>query len=156
VSRILSCSILIFIATFGLVSTGFAATPEAPGEPQAAATEPTPSANEAPGSKTVEESEEEAEKLANTLRWSTASEVENFGFDVYRGDSEEGPFERLTKKPILGAGTTDVPAKYQYIDDSIEADRAYWYFVESISMSGERENFTPTFRAAPKSLGDES
>ncbi|MCH9646967.1 MAG: hypothetical protein K0U98_01945 [Deltaproteobacteria bacterium] len=94
-------------------------------------------------------------KLSNTLRWSTASEVENFGFDVYRGDLEEGPFVRLNKKPIPGAGTTDLPSKYVYDDDTIEAGKAYWYYVESIAMDGEREHFTPTFQAKAKTLEDE-
>ncbi len=89
-------------------------------------------------------------KLSNTLRWTTASEVDNFGFDVYRADREEGPFARLTQEPIPGAGTTDVPTNYAYVDDTIEPDREYFYYVESISMDGRREHFTPVVRVAPK------
>lgn len=88
--------------------------------------------------------------LENTLRWKTASEVDNFGFDVYRGDSEDGPFERLTEEPIPGAGTTDEPQQYVFVDDTIEAGKAYWYYVESISMMGVREQFTPVFEAEAK------
>ncbi len=44
------------------------------------------------------------EPLANTLKWTTASEVENFGFDIYRGLSEDGPFEKITTEPLSGAG----------------------------------------------------
>ena len=90
------------------------------------------------------------ERIANTPKWSTASELENFGFDVYRGDSEEGPFERLTASPILGAGTSDEPHQYSFRDDSIDACKDYWYYVEAISTSGAREKFTPTFRAPAK------
>lgn len=89
-------------------------------------------------------------KLSNTLRWTTASEVDNFGFDVYRADREEGPFARLTQEPIPGEGTTDVPTNYAYVDDTIEPDREYFYYVESISMDGRREHFTPVVRVAPK------
>lgn len=89
-------------------------------------------------------------KLSNSLRWTTASEVDNFGFDVYRADREEGPFARLTQEPIPGAGTTDVPTNYAYVDDTIEPDREYFYYVESISMDGRREHFTPVVRVAPK------
>ena len=80
----------------------------------------------------------------------TASEESNFGFDVYRGDSEDGPFTKLTEDPIIGAGTTDEPSYYQFADDTIDPCKAYWYYVESISNSGVREKFTPTFRARPK------
>lgn len=99
------------------------------------------------------------EKLKNTLRWSMASEVDNFGFDVYRAEKEEGPFERLTAEPIAGAGTTDEVTYYEYVDDTIEPDKTYWYYVESISTRGERERFTPIYKVGPKSApkqGEES
>ncbi|MBN8728298.1 MAG: hypothetical protein J0H15_11445 [Xanthomonadales bacterium] len=92
----------------------------------------------------------EDQRVANTARWTTASEQDNFGFDVYRGDSEKGPFTKLTKEPILGAGTSDETHKYEYRDESIDPCKAYWYYVEGISTNGTREKFTPTFRAAPK------
>lgn len=94
--------------------------------------------------------EDQAPEYSNKLRWRTASEVENFGFDVYRGDSEDGPFERLTESPLPGAGTVDEPQEYEWIDRTIDPRKAYWYYVESISMSGVRERFTPVFLAKAK------
>ncbi|MET0555239.1 MAG: hypothetical protein ABW221_19510 [Vicinamibacteria bacterium] len=91
-----------------------------------------------------------APALSNTIKWSTASEVENFGYDVFRGDKEEGPFTRLNAKTIAGAGTVDEPRAYQYVDATIEAGRAYWYYVESISLAGVREKFTPVFQSKAK------
>ena len=88
--------------------------------------------------------------LANTLKWSTASEVENFGYDVYRGDTEEGPFVRINAKPIPGAGTFDEPRYYQYVDTDIDPTKGYFYYVESISLKGVREKFTPVIKAPPK------
>jgi hypothetical protein len=90
--------------------------------------------------------------LRNIVRWSTASEVDNFGFDVYRAEHEQGPFERITQQPVPGAGTSDEPARYEYTDESIKPDTQYYYYVESISMSGMREKFTPTFQAPIKSV----
>lgn len=90
------------------------------------------------------------QRIANTVRWSTASEQDNFGYDVYRGDTEEGPFTKLNAEPIAGAGTTDTSHAYEYRDDSIDPCQSYWYYVESISTSGEHEKFTPTFQAKPK------
>ncbi|HEX6900181.1 MAG TPA: hypothetical protein VF789_10725 [Thermoanaerobaculia bacterium] len=86
----------------------------------------------------------------NTIRWATASEHENYGFDVYRGESEDGPFVRITPAPIEGAGTTDEPRSYVFVDDTIDPHRTYYYYVESISMSGVRERFTPIAKAGPK------
>ena len=88
--------------------------------------------------------------LSNTIKWSTASEVENFGYDVFRGDKEEGPFTKLNSRIIAGAGTVDEPRFYQYVDETIEVGREYWYFVESVSMAGVREKFTPVFKSKAK------
>lgn len=90
----------------------------------------------------------------NYLRWTTASEEENFGFDVYRSESEDGPFERLTDKPILGAGTTNEPSKYEFVDEAVDPYTTYYYYVESITMTGERERFSPIVRKEAK-LGRE-
>jgi hypothetical protein len=86
----------------------------------------------------------------NTLRWKTASEVDNFGFDIYRTTDEEGPFERITREPVPGAGTTDEPQSYVFVDDTIDPNRGYHYYIESISMAGVRERFSPVVFIGPK------
>ena len=88
----------------------------------------------------------------NVIRWSTASEQGNFGYDVYRGLAEEGPFVRVNQEPIAGAGTTDMPQRYEFRDESIEPDTVYWYYVESISLNGERRRMTPIYASTPRSL----
>lgn len=90
------------------------------------------------------------ERVANTPKWTLASEQDNFGFEVYRGDSENGEFTKLNKDTILGAGTTDETQKYQFRDDTIDPCKDYWYYIESISTGGVREKFTPTFKAPAK------
>jgi hypothetical protein len=112
-----------------------AASPS-PAPTQAAS--PTPATSPSPGAP------------ANTLKWSTASEVENFGYDVYRADKEEGPWVRINTKPIAGAGTLDEPSYYQYVDTDIDPTRTYFYYVESISLKGVREKFTPVIKAPAK------
>jgi metallo-beta-lactamase class B len=93
---------------------------------------------------------EDGESLVNTIRWATASEVDNFGFDVYRSEREEGPFVRINPEIVEGAGTTDEPQSYELVDDTIDPHKTYYYYVESISMSGQRERFTPVGKAPPK------
>lgn len=93
-------------------------------------------------------------RLGNTVKWSTASEEETFGYDVYRGEKEEGPFTRLTKTPILGAGTTNDTHKYQFVDDSADPCIDHWYYVEEIVTNGGREKFTPVFKRPAKLLPD--
>ncbi|MEM1203250.1 MAG: hypothetical protein AAGN66_08480 [Acidobacteriota bacterium] len=98
------------------------------------------------------------EKPNNKLKWSTASEVDNFGYDIYRALDEEGPFERITARPLPGHGTTDETSHYEFIDDAIDPTRTYYYYVESISVDGVRERFTPVIKAKAKqpAPGDEA
>lgn len=93
---------------------------------------------------------EAAEPRKNALKWTTASEVDNFGFDIYRSTSEDGPFDRVTEVPLPGAGTTDEPQAYEWYDFDIEAGLAYYYYIESISMGGVRERFSPIIKAPAK------
>jgi opacity protein-like surface antigen len=90
------------------------------------------------------------QRVANTARWTTASEENTFGYDVYRGDSEDGKFVRITKKPVLGNGTTSETHKYEFVDDTIDPCKEYWYYVEEISTSGDRAKFTTVFKARAK------
>ncbi len=91
-----------------------------------------------------------ARRVTNTARWTTASETNNFGYDVYRGRSKKGPFIKLTRQPILGHGTTEETHKYKFVDDTIDPCKDYWYYVESITTDGSREKFTPIFHAPAK------
>jgi hypothetical protein len=92
----------------------------------------------------------EDQRVANTARWSTASEQDSFSFDVFRGDTEKGEFTKITKMPMMGAGTTDETHKYEYRDDTIDPCKDYWYYVESTSTKGVKEKFTPVFHAPAK------
>ena len=89
-------------------------------------------------------------RVSNIAHWSTASEEENFGYDVYRGNAEKGPFVKLTVQPMLGNGTTNETHDYKYVDDGIDPCKDYWYYVESISSDGTREKFTPVFHVPAK------
>ena len=85
-----------------------------------------------------------------TVTWETASEVDNFGFDIYRSLSEDGSFDRITETPLPGAGTTDEPQSYEYIDDTNDPAKGYYYYIESISIDGIRERFSPIMKAPAK------
>jgi hypothetical protein len=92
----------------------------------------------------------EDQRVANTARWSTASEQDSFSFDVFRSDTEKGEFAKITKMPLMGSGTTDETHKYEYRDDTIDPCKDYWYYVESTSTKGIKEKFTPVFHAPAK------
>lgn len=78
------------------------------------------------------------------LRWTTASEVDNYGFFVLRSETEEGPFMVLNKTPIPGAANSEVPKDYVYEDVEVIPGKTYYYYIESVSISGRKEKFSPT------------
>lgn len=86
----------------------------------------------------------------NTLKWSTASENRNFAYDIYRSQSVDGPFERISLDPVLGAGTTNLIHHYQFTDRQIDPYRVYFYYIESISEDGERRRFSPIKKSNAK------
>jgi hypothetical protein len=132
-----------FLVVFGfalVVSAGYAS---AGGE--------SPESGEGEPAETPAVSEEQAdEPVVNTLKWTTASEVDNFGFDIYRSLDEDGPFDRITDDPLPGAGTTDEPQKYVFVDSEIDPTKDYYYYIESISLGGVREVFSPVIRSPAK------
>jgi hypothetical protein len=79
-----------------------------------------------------------------TLKWRTASEVQNFGYDIYRSESPKSGFIKISLEPILGAGTSDIINEYIYIDKNLTKGKTYYYYIESISENGVRRKFTKT------------
>lgn len=94
--------------------------------------------------------DDQAERYKNTLKWTTASEASNFGYDIYRSENKDGPFERVTKSLIEGAGTTDLISRYEFQDDTIDPRKPYYYYIESISVDGVRKRFSPVKFAKAK------
>ncbi|MDD3716597.1 MAG: endonuclease [Candidatus Marinimicrobia bacterium] len=63
------------------------------------------------------------------LEWSTASEIENAAFQIYRND------EFLSA--VSGAGTTSVPQHYEYRDRNVLPGRQYHYLLVDIAYDGK-------------------
>ena len=73
------------------------------------------------------------------LKWHTESEINNLGFDVYRGESPDGHFVKVNSAYIKGAGTDSTPHNYRFVDENAVVGKTYYYYIEAISFSGERE-----------------
>ncbi|MFH1008538.1 MAG: FlgD immunoglobulin-like domain containing protein [Candidatus Latescibacterota bacterium] len=71
-----------------------------------------------------------------TLRWATASEIDNLGFHLYRALSEEGLYDRITAELVEGAGTSPNKHDYSFTDPNVSNGVTYWYQVEDIAFDG--------------------
>jgi hypothetical protein len=82
-------------------------------------------------------------KFQVTLKWSTQSEINNLGFDVYRSESLDGTFTKVNQTYIPGAGTDGIPHSYRFSDENVEVGKTYYYRLEDISYNGERNRSYP-------------
>jgi len=72
-----------------------------------------------------------------TLKWETGSEVDNIGFYVYRSETKNGPFEKISEL-IEGAGNSAIGRTYGYIDKNIKPNKTYFYYLEDVDIHGIR------------------
>jgi hypothetical protein len=72
------------------------------------------------------------------LQWTTESELNNNGFNIYRRLSEEdADWQLLNQELILGQGNTAISTDYEFIDSDIQVGAIYLYKLESVSFSGD-------------------
>ena len=90
-----------------------------------------------------------SERPHNTLRWKT-NDVSNFGYDIFRAESEAGPFVKVNAQPVPGTLKPGKVQSFEYEDDTIDPRKDYWYYVLSITLTGARLKFTPTLKAPAK------
>ena len=79
------------------------------------------------------------------INWTTESELNNAGFNIYRSTSRAKDFQRINTKLIQGAGTTGQRSTYQFIDKTAQPDISYYYRLEDVELSGTRGILT-TYR----------
>jgi hypothetical protein len=77
------------------------------------------------------------------VRWTTAQEVDNFGFHVYRSESVGGPFTRITDRLIPGLSFSVKGRDYSYVDRNVTRGRLYYYKLEDIDFNGNRTMHGP-------------
>lgn len=85
-------------------------------------------------------------KGAITLIWRTESELDNYGFNIYRSDSENGPFEKINKEIIPGHGTTNEPHEYKYVDTECIVGKRYYYYLEEVDLKGNKKKISPVIQ----------
>jgi len=71
-----------------------------------------------------------------TINWSTATETNNLGFNIYRSEKKDGKYIRLNGGLIEGAGTDATPHDYSFTDDNVVPGKTYYYYVEDVDFTG--------------------
>ena len=78
-------------------------------------------------------------EAAVVLSWTTESELNNAGFNIYRSATRTGKFTQVNALLISGSGTTAERRAYQWKDTTARPNVAYYYRIEDVSFNGVRE-----------------
>jgi hypothetical protein len=70
------------------------------------------------------------------IEWSTASELDTVGFNIYRSESTDSPGVRINQQLIPASADSLTGADYQFIDTDAAIGKTYYYWLEDISASG--------------------
>jgi hypothetical protein len=76
------------------------------------------------------------EKDSITIKWTTSSEVDNLGFNLYRSSQKDGPYQKLNSKLIPGSLNAVMSNHYQFTDKEVESGKTYFYFLENVDITG--------------------
>ncbi len=71
------------------------------------------------------------------LDWTTASELDNLGFNILRRLlAEEDNWEQVNPDMIEGQGNTSQETNYSFVDNKVVAGQTYVYKLQSVSLNG--------------------
>lgn len=71
-----------------------------------------------------------------TLEWTTESETDNAGFNIYRSSTSDGSYEKINTELIPAKGSATQGASYKYVDDGVTNRITYYYKLEDIDQAG--------------------
>ena len=78
------------------------------------------------------------------VEWSTETEMNTAGFNLYRGESPDGPFDvKVNAQLIPPAADPLTGGSYQYIDKTAKPGVTYYYKLEEVEKNGGANNYGP-------------
>lgn len=90
-----------------------------------------------------------------TVQWTTGSEINTAGFNLYRSESAAGPFTRINAQLIPAANDPIAGGKYHYQDDDVKPGQTYYYELEDVELGGTSTRHGPIVIVAPSAEGIE-
>lgn len=95
----------------------------------------------------------EAQSLnkAVTIKWSTGSEIDNIGFNLYRSTNENEGYVLINSSIIPAKGSPTEGASYSFTDDNVQNRKTYFYKLEDIDLNGTATMHGPV-SATPRLL----
>lgn len=77
------------------------------------------------------------------LTWKAAHENGVYGYEVYRADSQRGPFQRVSSGIIPRLDKSgELGSIYRWRDGNAKSGNSYWYYVNLVMQNGDKRSFT--------------
>jgi hypothetical protein len=71
------------------------------------------------------------------IDWSTETEINTAGFNIYRGESPDGPFDIKINEQLIPPSPDPVTGgKYNYVDNTAQIGKLYYYQLEEVERNG--------------------
>jgi len=80
-----------------------------------------------------------------TIVWTTASEVDNEGFNIYRKAVDDSEYSKINSNLIPAQGNPLQGSDYTFIDDRVENRTAYEYLLGDVDIYGHATQHGPIF-----------
>jgi len=87
------------------------------------------------------------------VAWATGSEVDNLGFNLYRGPSALGPWIPLNIALIPGQGFSAMGASYAWRDSGLQNGTRYFYRLEDVDAKSESTFHGPVSASPQAGIG---
>ncbi|MBI5375845.1 MAG: hypothetical protein HZA77_10450 [Candidatus Schekmanbacteria bacterium] len=77
----------------------------------------------------------EAKGRKAIIKWQTATEIDNLGFNILRSVAADGKYVKINNRLIKAKGSATKGASYKFKDKNIEAGKTYFYKLEDIDSN---------------------
>jgi hypothetical protein len=81
---------------------------------------------------------------AVVVEWSTETEINTAGFNLYRGTAITGPFDVKVNEQLIPASPDPVTGgKYNYVDRTAQTGVMYYYQLQEVEKTGAVNRYGP-------------
>ena len=71
------------------------------------------------------------------VEWATEVELNTAGFDLYRGEVPDGPFDVKVNRELIPASPDPLAGgEYSFVDRTAQAGKTYYYQLHELELSG--------------------
>ena len=71
-----------------------------------------------------------------TITWTTESELDTIGFNLYRSDTADGEYIKINDELIPPAADPFIGGEHTFLDENVTRGTTYYYQLETVDRNG--------------------